>query len=276
MNWIDKLSVRQLRLLREIDRVGTWTDAGANLGMAQSTVSAAIARVEALAGVPLFEADGVRRVPTRAGVGLIEAAKRALAILDEAGDALESGAEAGVLRVGVIDAVPLYLARDRVGAVAEAMPGVDLRVVVDVSSRLLERLADRELDVVVVTGPENRFPAVEVANERMRLYGTGDQSVLYPDGSRTRALIDEGLDRLGLDSDPVATAANPEVLREMARLGTGWTVLPEGIAEAGPEPLRPAGPVVATRSVVAVRRAVGIDPLVDRFVEAVVALGSPD
>ena len=118
MNWIDKLSVRQLRLLREIDRVGTWTDAGVNVGMAQSTVSAAIARIEALAGVPLFEADGVRRVPTRAGVRLIDAATQALPLLDAASEALEPGAESGVLRVGVIDAVPLYLARDRVGAVA--------------------------------------------------------------------------------------------------------------------------------------------------------------
>ncbi len=273
MNGIDKLSVRHLRLLREIDRVGTWTDAGANLGMAQSTVSAAVARIEELAGVPLFEADGVRRVPTRAGRVLIEAARDALATLDGAWSSLESGASAGVLRVGVIDAVPLYLVGDRVGAVAEAMPDVHLRLVVDVSSRLLERLAERELDVVVVTGPEDRFPAVEVVREQLRVYGEGEQCVLYPDGSRTRDLIDVGLRRLGLTADPIATAGNPEVLREMARLGTGWTVLPEGIGEAGSEPLRPVGPVVATRSVVAVRRSIGTDPVADRFVDAVLALG---
>ena len=269
MKGLDKLSIRQLRLLREIVRVGTWTDAGANLGMAQSTVSAAVARIESLAGVALFEADGVRRVPTRAGARLMEASERVLPVLEAGWEAVAAG-ERGVLRVGVIDAVPLYLGRDRVGAAADLMPEVDVRLVVDVSSRLLERLADRELDVVVVTGPERRFPAVEVFSEQLRIYGEGEQCVLYPDGSRTRALIDVGLRRLGLSVEPVATAGNPAVLRELARLGTGWTVLPEGVAEEGPEPLGPVGRVVATRSIVAVRRHIGTDPLADRFVEAAV------
>lgn len=270
---VDKLTVRQLRLLREIDRVGTWTDAGANLGMAQSTVSAAMSRLEALAGTKLFESVGVRRVPTRAGRRLMEAADRVLPVLDDVWAGLAPDTIGGVLSVGVIDAVPLYLGRGRVAAVVEALPGVEVRLVVDASERLLERLADREIDVAVVTGPEDRFPAVEIASERLRVYGEGDRCVLYPEGSRTRALIDAGLRRLGRPVDPVATATNPDVLRELARLGTGWTVLPEGVAEAGPEPLRPIGPVVATRRLLAVRRSVGTDPVADRFVDALGDLG---
>ncbi len=48
----------------------------------------------------------------------------------------------------------------------------------------------------------------------------------FPAGSHTRELIDGALRLLGAPFDVVAESHQPEVLREMAVLGLGWTVLP--------------------------------------------------
>lgn len=270
---LGSLTMQHLRLLREIGRSESWTEAGDVLGLAQSTVSAAVARIEALAGVPLFERDGIRRVATPAGREVIDLAGRVLADAEHSWSRVRARGERGPLRVGTIDALPLYLARDRVRSFIESHPDVDVRLVVAGSGRLLEMLDRRELDVAVVVGPEPDHVSAPVATEVLRLYGRrGDEArcVLYPDGSRTRRLIDAGLARLGIEVDVVARAGDPAVLRELAVLGTGWTVLPEWVAEGpGAEMPAPRGPVVAERPVVAIRRRATADPLVGAFVEAV-------
>ncbi len=266
------LTVRHLELLSAVGRSTSWTEAGDRVGMAQSSVSQSLARVEALAGVPLFERIGNRRRPTVAGRRLIAAADRVLADLGVAWDDVVARSGRGPLRVGVIDAVALYLRRDRTEHFVTTHPEVDLRLTVDASDRLLDRLDRGVLDVAVVTGPVTDRPAVGVTTEDLRLYGSDDGSgpaVLYPEGSRTRAIIDRGLARLGIEPVVAATAPNPAVLRELARFGVGWTVLPTGVAEApGVASPEPRGPLVARRPVVAVRRAVGSDPLADAFVAA--------
>lgn len=262
------LTLRHLVLLREIGRSESWTEAGDVLGLAQSTVSAAVARMERIVGVDLFEKDGTRRVPTRSGTAMIDLAGRVLADAEATWRQVRS--PGGTLRVGSIDAVTLYLARDRVQSFIASHPDIDVRLTVAGSGALVSALAGREIDVAIVVGPEPAHDSVEVAVEELRIYGrSGDdrRAVLYRAGSRTRSLIDEGLRASGIVPDVVAEASDPAVLRELAALGVGWTVLPAGVAEMGSGLL--AGPVVALRPVVAVRRAAGVDPLVDAFVEAV-------
>jgi LysR family nitrogen assimilation transcriptional regulator len=271
---LGSLTLQHLRLLREVGRSESWTEAGDVLGLAQSTVSQSLSRVEAIAGVPLFERHGVRRVPTPAGRELIDLAGRMLADAERSWDAIRARDGRGTLRVGTIDAVMLYLARDEVRAFVDDHPAVDVRMVVAGSGRLVELLDARELDVAVLVGPEPNHAATPVAEETLRIYGRhGDERrcVLYPDESRTRRLIDVGLAGRGIDADVMATAGDPAVLRELAALGVGWTVLPVAVAEAeGVEPPTPRGPIVAERPIVAIRRQAGADPLVERFVETLV------
>jgi DNA-binding transcriptional LysR family regulator len=65
----------------------------------------------------------------------------------------------------------------------------------------------------------------------------------------------------------VAESHQPEVLREMVRLGIGWTVLPITQAEREPTPLRRARRApLTTRTLVAARRADALDnPAADRL-----------
>lgn len=268
---LTRLTMRHLEVLREIGRQPTWADAGDALGMAQSSVSQAVDRMEILVGATLFEAAGARRVPTRAGTAFIEMAGRVLDDLADTRERVGGRPHRGVLRVGVIDAVALYLLPGRLEAFADVHPQVEVQVTVDVSDALVGRLTERLLDVAVVSGPQDSLVADRVAVEALRIYGSFEPDtpcVLYPDGSRTRALIDTGLAAMGIEPRVMGTAPNPAVLHRLAGLGGLWTVLPESVATDEGEGELIEGPLVADRSIVAVRRHRD-DPLVEAFVGAI-------
>jgi DNA-binding transcriptional LysR family regulator len=98
---------------------------------------------------------------------------------------------------------------------------------------------------------------------------------MYPAGSTTRAIIERALRRAGARWEVVSESDNPEVLRQMVRLGLGWAVLPRSEAETGPEPLRPyRQEAIATRQLVFARRSEApYDPRADTFME--MATNSP-
>ena len=79
--------------------------------------------------------------------------------------------------------------------------------------------------------------------------------VTYPSGSQSRELIERALLTRGANTTAVAESSNPDVLRQMVRLGVGWCVLPKNIAEAGSDPLKPLkGPPLTQRSMALIRR----------------------
>ena len=92
--------------------------------------------------------------------------------------------------------------------------------------------------------------------------------VLFPAGSHTRTVVVDELRRLGAPIDVVAESHQPEVLREMVRLGVGWTVLPTEQAEQGDRPLRRSRKLTTRRLVLATRTGSVRDPAVDELAAA--------
>ncbi|GMU41096.1 MAG: LysR family transcriptional regulator [Chloroflexota bacterium] len=268
---------QQLACLREVERAGTFTAAADRLGVSQPALSQSLADLERRLGVPLFERQGRLRVLTEAGR---EAARFASEVLGRAEDlrgwidAYRDGA-GGTLAVGMIDAASLYAFPEAVRAFREAYPGVTLRLVVDASSALAERLRRYELDLAILVGPAPAdLDAVEVAREPLHIYAPAGASgaaaeadwVLYPAASHTRAQIEEGLARLGITPRVVLESGNPEVLRQMVALGFGWSVLPAAVADAERAGGVEQRQVVAERTLLGVRRpGAASDPRAEAF-----------
>jgi DNA-binding transcriptional LysR family regulator len=95
--------------------------------------------------------------------------------------------------------------------------------------------------VAFAVGPvtDPALSSVELLREPLYLYAPAQDSgdihtarwVLYPEGSRTRAIIDAALAGLGIVPSVALESSNPAVLRQMVSLGLGWSVLPPMIAE---------------------------------------------
>jgi DNA-binding transcriptional LysR family regulator len=76
---------------------------------------------------------------------------------------------------------------------------------------------------------------------------------LYPEKSRTRALIDEGIQVLGLEPNTIIQSSNPQILRQLVVLGLATSILPEQIAEESKNIY--VGKEIARRRITALRRA---------------------
>lgn len=281
---------RQLAYLREVARLQSFTRAAEALAVSQPALSQSLADLERRLGVALFERDGRLRRLTEEGRETLAFAERTLAdlgALRERLDARRRG-ESGALRVGMIDAASLYVLPAVIRRYRQQYPDVELSLVVDTSTALVARLRSFDLDLVfVVASPEDGdLRADEVLREPLHVYGPpgartplpppGAEWVLYPAGSRTRAAIDAGLASIEVHPRIALESHNPEVLRQMAALGLGWTVLPLPVAQVeagrgggdrgrGGLRLR-QGPLVAERSLVGVRRRAE-NPRVEAFLD---------
>lgn len=264
------LSTVQLEYLDAVTRHRTWAAAAADLGVTPSALSQGIAELERRLGVRLFERDGRARV-LRADAAEVSAyATRVLAQTRDLGAWLAERRDGrqGTMRLGLIDAAavdhfPTVLSRFR-----EERPDLQLRVVVAPSGQLLEMLTRGELDLAVCVEPA-KHPAglrcERLLEEPLALYVPGGATVgeprgwgpwvCFPAGSHTRAVIDAALVGLGAPVVVSAESHQPEVLKELVRLGIGWAVLPVVQAERRLPAIRRARRVpIASRWLVAVGR----------------------
>ncbi|MCK2216795.1 LysR family transcriptional regulator [Actinomadura sp. ATCC 31491] len=181
---VNAFDTAALRLFDEVASSGSFTAAAELLGYTQSAVSRRVAALERAAGGPLFErlARGVRLTP--AGAALHRHAVAVLDRLERAGEelaALHAGM-GGTLRLGAfatanVDLVPATLRR-----FAARRPGVELRLIEGLTSRLLERLRAGALDAAVVSD----YPAGLPAGEPGRLVALREDRLLValPAGHR--------------------------------------------------------------------------------------------
>lgn len=268
------LSVRQLEYLVAAVESPTWSAAASSCGVSTSALSQGLAELERRVGVRVFERSGRRKHLAGHAEPVLDHARRVLALSGDLADWAERtrSGSVGRLRVGMIDVAATVHHAETLRRFRDRRPDVDLRLVVAPSGELLDQLRRGRLDLAVgVRDASSDLTVDDLLVEALAVYGPGDVIagparawgpwVLFPDGSRTRALVEEGLRRLGAPVDVVAESNQPDVLRQMVRLSIGWTVLPEVQAERVGDPVaRLVDEPVATRRLALHRRTDAILP----------------
>jgi len=276
------LSIRQLDYLVAVADEPTWALAAERVGVSASALSQGLAELERRIGVPLFERDGRRRVVRSSAAPAVAHARQVLGLTGDLtawAQRMRDG-HLGRLRVGMIDASAVVHHPDVLRSFRAERPDVDLLLRVGPSAGLLEQLVAGELDLVVCVEPASPIDGVRtdvLMTEQLSVYGPPGADlrrpeqwgpwVLFPSGSHTRAAVTDELARLGAPLDVVGESHQPEVLREMVRLGTGWTVLPTAQAEHGERGLASGRPLTTRRLVTATRDGAVRDPAVEELIE---------
>lgn len=269
------IRLQQLAYLDAVGRHGHYRDAADDLMVTQSALSQGLQRLEQSVGSPLFERVGRSHRLTSAGEETLLFARGVLAEAERLDERLRARSEArtGTVRLGLVDAAALYLLSDELEAFRSEYPGIDLRLTVETSGRLLELLAQFDVDLAIVVGPAPNDSAIELVREPLHVYGppiddvrNAQNWVLYPEQSRTRRYIDDALASLGVRPVVRNESGNPSVIAQLVRLGVGWTVLPAGIAESVINPLPRQIEAITERPLFAVQRDNAVaDPLVERL-----------
>ena len=147
--------LRQLQLLVEIDDCGSIARAAERLHLSQPAATQALAELERLLDIKLFERHARGARATAAGRALLAAARGTLAELREAAESLAAirrGAP-GTLRLGAIPAATASLMPPLLAALAQSHPEVHLELLEDRGSRLLPLLTAGGLDAVFCRRP---------------------------------------------------------------------------------------------------------------------------
>ncbi|GAA0494349.1 LysR substrate-binding domain-containing protein [Pigmentiphaga sp. GD03639] len=148
----------QLRTLVAIAEHETYLAAAEKTHRTQAALTQQMQRLEAQAGVPLFEKAGRYKRLTAHGRRLLDYAKHMIAINDEAWRALKDRELTGSLRVGSPQDVADSILPPLLANIARLSPRLQMEIHVGRSPFLMESLRMGELDLTVSTRED---PALE-------------------------------------------------------------------------------------------------------------------
>jgi molybdate transport repressor ModE-like protein len=165
------LETKQLRILKTIVDVGSFTRAAEHLGLSQSAVSQQVRALEDAVGVPLLLRAGKGTRPTPAGELLLQTARQVLTKLEEVERLLgeQGGGRAGVLRVCAPEPACAYLMPPVLAVLRARFPRIEMRVANAHPDATLARLAAGDVDVglVPVLPEHERVRVLQVGRDEL-------------------------------------------------------------------------------------------------------------
>ena len=154
-------TLRQLRAVLAVNRLGKIHLAARELGLTGSAVTLQIQQIEAEAGEALFSRmkDGLR--PTDAGLAVIAAAQAIDTRMTQLGDELIAvrGARLGTLRLGAVSTAK-YFAPRMVAAFLAEHPGIEVRLIIGNRAETIDAIATHHVDFTLMGRPPRQV-AVE-------------------------------------------------------------------------------------------------------------------
>lgn len=267
------VTLKQLRYFEALARHTHFGRAADVCAISQPALSVQIKELEQSLGTPLFE-RGARQVRLTAfGAECVDRIRTILQAVDELGEMARASSDglSGRLRIGVIPTIAPYLLPALIGRLNAEHPEIDVHIRETVTPRLVEELADVQIDTAIVALPIDMpaFEEVPLFDEAMVLVRPAKDA----DGPAPTAemlqdmrllLLEEGhcfrdqaLSFCNLQSTPAREGldgSSLSTLVQMVGAGIGVTMIPEmavavearsapvSVARfAGPQPSRTIG-----------------------------------
>jgi DNA-binding transcriptional LysR family regulator len=147
-------TLKQLRAFCAVARHRSFAQAAEELHLTPPAVTMQIKELESVVGLPLFD-RGARAVAlTMSGEYLLVYARRVLATLKDAEDAMARlrGAETGRITIGMVSTAKYFLPR-LLAKFRAAHRGVEMQLAVGNREQLVRQLHDNEVDLAVMGRP---------------------------------------------------------------------------------------------------------------------------
>jgi DNA-binding transcriptional LysR family regulator len=250
------MDTRQLAAFCAVVERKSFSQAAERLGVTQPAVSLQVRSLEKRLGRTLLDRSGRRVEPTEAGLALYRGAQRMLALegqLIEELDEREDGELRGALEVGASTGpgstvVPVLLCEFR-----EDNPGVAVSLSISDTQSVVDRVAERELElgvvgaarrhrgvvfepffrdeVVLACPPGHRFAGRTVSLEQLR----EEPLIVMQEGAGVRQVIEDELRRAGTrlrDLEPRLELGLQESVKSAVAAGHGVTFISRAAIEA--------------------------------------------
>jgi len=246
------MNLAHLRAFHMVATEGGFTTAANALHVSQPTVSAQVRALEERYGVRLFERVGRRVHPTELGAALVAVTRRLFSLEEQAAEVLTAahGLRSGQLRVGADGphhVIPLL------AAFTTRYPGVETRLEMGSSERMVRALHEARIDVAVIAraGADRRLHTLPYRSSPLVLFVprthrwarrasigldeiAGERLILREAASVTRQVFETALTAAGIEAASVMQIESREAVREAVAAGLGIGVV--AAAEFDPDP----------------------------------------
>ncbi len=164
------LDIDQLRTFMAIAETGSFTKASDVVHKTQSAVSMQMKRLEERVGRPIFARDGRASKLTDEGERLLDYARRIVKLNMEAMASLSNAELTGRVRLGVPDDYADRYLPEIMARFSRTHPNVELTVVCDPSTDLMDRIDTGDLDLAIVTDCDAMSRETEIIRREQLLW----------------------------------------------------------------------------------------------------------
>ena len=229
----------QLRALNAVLEEGGYSAAARRLGLSQPAISQAIKKLQQTYDIRLFEQRGKNLIPTELCLELTEVTAQFEALEAEIKKILQRGEtlEAGTLKIGLGNAMPgLAL----IGEFKKGFPTVRVNIRMGDFDQILSHVLERRVDVGILPniptdGRFYRLPCIPqqivgiVSQNHPLAVQTGVRMadllkyplIFRPKKSATQKVVNQALDKLGLNVEPGFTVDSRDGVCEAVANGLG-------------------------------------------------------
>jgi len=260
------MDLPSLRAVLKIAERGSFSQAARDLGVTQPAISQQIGRLETELGRSLFERQGRSISLTEAGEKLCQHARQIIALADDARRLVTDDGESGRIVIAAIPTIAPYLLPGILSAFRAAHPQAQIEVHEEVTSSLLQRCANGEIDLGLLALPaERKYLHFErLYDEELLLVVPAAHSLAKARKVRLEDLQDEPFVLLDeahcLSGDirsfclrkrfqPVTTGRTAQLVtvQELVALGHGISLIPEMARRLDHDPRRVYRPLDGVR-----------------------------
>jgi LysR family hydrogen peroxide-inducible transcriptional activator len=250
------MQIHQLRYFCAVAKAGSFTRAAEHERVAQPSLSQQVRKLEDELGARLFDRLGRSVRLTSFGKTFLPRASGILRDLADAKHEIEemTGLERGRISVGAIPTIAPYFLASRLASFALKYPEIQVNVVEDVTSTLLERLQETTIDLALIALPipaRTHFVCEELLRERFYLVVPrnhrlaskshvhlkqieNDSFLLLKEGHCFRENTLSACGRAGLKPNVVFESGQFSTILAMVAAKTGVSLVPQMAVEKRP------------------------------------------
>lgn len=239
------VTFRQLRVFTEVARNLSFVRAAEALHLTPPAVTMQVKELESAIELPLFDRQGRKVTLTTAGEYFLVYAKRLLATLKDADDAMARfrKLETGMLSVGLVSTAKYFVPR-LLGGFCAQYPDIDIRLEVLNRDGVVQRLREQRDDLAIMSMPPADLalddavflsnPLVLIASAGHALTQRGaltlddlreERFILRERGSGTRMAADAHFRAAGFRPNLRLELGSNEAIKEAVAGGLGLSVL---------------------------------------------------
>lgn len=235
--------IRYLKTFIAAARLGSFSSAGAQLGLTQSAVSMQIQRLENELNCELFKRIGKTVIVSDHGKQLLSTAEQVIDLFESMKGQTELSVARGKIDIGAISTVQLGLLPTALGEFRQQFPLVELNVVPGTSVQLMSLIDSNDLSLAVMIKPSIRitkglkwtsllretYVAIcpgSVKETSVRELLADYPFIRYSRRSYGGQLVDKYLKRSRLHVNDAMELDEPMVIMEMVRQGLGVSIIP--------------------------------------------------